>query len=331
MGRRISSAKLKLINRKSSPFNPPEFGCLRGIASINITKGCAHGCVYCYARGFPEAPPDGEVYLYKNLPELVEAELWKKKTLPNWVSFSTASDLFQPYDEILDVSYRVLKILLEAGIGVVFLTKGIAPQDFIDLFKKYPGKVKARIGLVSLNEQYRRVFEPYTASGSDRLEFIKALVDASVEVSVRVDPVVPYLVDSSDELERLFRAVVNIGVKNIALSCLIMRPTIMQYMREAIPEGVFKRIIGYYKRQPYQRVITSAKTKLLPISYRISLYKRARSIAKKQTISMKICGCKNPDLPWQNCQPWIEPDNVCSLQRQQSLFNLELPVVFPRG
>ena len=81
--------------RKSSLLKTPAFGCLKDTPSINLTRGCIHSCVYCYARGFSDAPPPGEVHLlYENLPEVLERELDRKRKLPSWVSFSTASDPF---------------------------------------------------------------------------------------------------------------------------------------------------------------------------------------------------------------------------------------------
>ncbi|MEW6193078.1 MAG: hypothetical protein AB1507_06960, partial [Bacillota bacterium] len=88
--------KLVKKERRAQVLKSPAFGCFKGIPAVNVTRGCPHACVYCYARGFPEAPPRGEVHLYANLPEMLERELARKRKLPAWVSFSTASDPFPP-------------------------------------------------------------------------------------------------------------------------------------------------------------------------------------------------------------------------------------------
>lgn len=314
-----------MVQRKTSPFKRPDFKCLRGIPSINVTKGCAHGCIYCYARGFPEAPPEGEIHLYGNLPDMMEEELSRMKRIPLWVSFSTASDPFQPFDEVLEVTYRGMKLLLTSGIGVTFLTKGIIPDDFLKLFERYPGLVRARIGVVSIREDYWMVFEPGTPHPLERLHSVKRLRGSGVEVSVRVDPVVPVVADEQEDLEVLFSSIKDSGVKEIALSCLVMRPSIEEFLREKLPEALCKRILGYYRRQVYQRVITSARTKLLPLSYRKLLYKRVFEIAKNKGLRVKICGCKNPDLPWQNCSPWVKRGETTYQDRQPRLFGTGSP------
>ena len=68
---------MKLIEtqRKSRVLNKAQFGCLKDAYTLNVTRGCEFLCVYCYARGYPEAPDAGEVFLYRNLPEKLAAEL----------------------------------------------------------------------------------------------------------------------------------------------------------------------------------------------------------------------------------------------------------------
>jgi len=151
---------IKLIRqkRKTPVLKPPAFGCLKGTPAINITRGCAHSCVYCYARGFTDAPPKGELHMYENLSEMLEMELDRKRKLPSWVSFSTASDPFQDIDEVLKVTYKEMKLFLERGVGISFLTKGFIPDEFIRLFSNHPYLIRARIGIVSLNENYIRLF-----------------------------------------------------------------------------------------------------------------------------------------------------------------------------
>ncbi|RME68860.1 MAG: radical SAM protein [Nitrospirae bacterium] len=320
MGRGTSGIKLKVIQRKTSPFKPPDFRCLRGTPSINVTRGCAHRCVYCYARGFPEAPPDGEVHLMGNLPEMMERALAKMKRIPRWVSFSTASDPFQPFEEVLEVTYRCMKLLLNSGIGVSFLTKGVVPDDFLELFKRHQGLVRARVGVVSVKDDYWSVFEPGSAHPEQRLNSAKKLKEAGIDTSVRVDPVVPVVSDKSEDIWKLLSSIKDAGLKELTISCLVMRPSIEEFFRERLSDKLRSGILGYYRRQVYQRVITSARTKLLPLSYRRVLYKRVLSMAKELGLKVRICGCKNPDLPWQDCNPWVDTGESAYLSRQPALW-----------
>ncbi len=99
--------------RKGKVLVPSRFGCLQGIPTLNITSGCIFQCAYCYARGYSQAPKTGEVNLYVNLPALLEVELSRKKTVPPWVILNTSSDCFQTHPDILDVTFKVIQILLD--------------------------------------------------------------------------------------------------------------------------------------------------------------------------------------------------------------------------
>jgi DNA repair photolyase len=61
--------------RKGRVLTASDFGCLKGIPTLNVTNGCLFQCAYCYARGYSQAPRRGEVRLYVNLPDLLKKEL----------------------------------------------------------------------------------------------------------------------------------------------------------------------------------------------------------------------------------------------------------------
>lgn len=303
--------KIRLIGeeRKTKVLKPPAFGCLAEIPSINITRGCSFSCIYCYARGFTSAPPKGEVYYYRNLPEVLEREIEarsRRGRLPRWVTFSTASDPFQPFEETLRVAYEVMKGLLRRGVGVSFLTKGYIPDEFIGLFSSHRERVKARIGLVSLDDRYRDLFEPYSAPPAKRLNNIKRLMEAGIEVAVRMDPLIPGVTDRKEGVVELMGQISRMGVKEVSVSYLVMRPSLRGQILRELPADVARAILKPYHGQPYERVITSAKTRLLPKAVRERGYRMVKALARAFGLGCHVCGCKNPDLPWEFCNPWVE-------------------------
>ena len=99
----------------------------------------------------------------------MQRELQRLEKKPRLVDFSTATDLFQPVPELLDMAYEVCQILLAQGIKVSFLTKGQIPDRQLDLFRQFPWLVHAGIRLITLDEDVLRLFEPRAASASVRL------------------------------------------------------------------------------------------------------------------------------------------------------------------
>jgi DNA repair photolyase len=102
------------------------------VATLNVTEGCVLGCEYCYIQGYSHCPGAERVVLYENLPELVGEELKRKRSKPRRVYFSPSSDAFQYPPQIQDVSLRTMRVLLEAGVEVAFLTKGFVRRPFLE-------------------------------------------------------------------------------------------------------------------------------------------------------------------------------------------------------
>ncbi len=296
-------ASFKIIprERKGKILNRADFGCLSGISTINITNGCLFGCAYCYARGYSQAPPKGEVQVYANLPFLLKSELARKRKIPGWVAINTSSDCFQPDPAILDVTYETMEILLHNGIGISFLTKGEVPRRFIRLFEKFPDRILAQIGIVSLSDTYCKSFEPNVPRPALRLAGFQRLTKIGITAEIRMDPIIPFLTDTEDELTRYFGELAGAGVKGVTLSCLHLRPAIEEQLKKDLPPLHWKFIETCYQGQRWMEVGSSTRTKMLPRIIRQKGYQRIKKVAETFRISASICQCKNPDMAGDLC------------------------------
>jgi len=289
--------------RRGRILTPADFGCLKGIPTLNVTQGCLFQCAYCYARGYRDAPGKGKVHLYVNLPRLLEEELLKKRVLPPWVILNTSSDCFQPHPDILDVTWQVMKLLLDHGVGLSFLTKGIIPERFLRLMEGFPEKILAQIGLVSLSPLYWRKYEPGTPSPEGRLKNIQRLKQIGVFPEIRMDPIVPFVTDVESELKRLFEQLESFEVKRVTVSYLHLRPAIRDQLLQELPPIHQKLITPLFETQEWKTIGSSTKTKLLPRTLRERGYQRIKETAKEFGITVIVCQCKNPDLEADICSP----------------------------
>lgn len=289
------------VLRKGRVLNQSHFGCLEGIPTLNITKGCLFQCTYCYARGYSQTPKEGEVHLYVNLPNLLEEELARKKVVPQCVILNTSSDCFQSHPDILRVTFEVIRTLLNHGIGISFLTKGVIPLQCLELFSLTPEKTLVQIGLVSLSERYWKGYEPYTPSPEKRMENVQRLREIGISPEIRIDPIIPFVTDTEDEIENLFERLKDFSVKRVTLSYLHLRPTIeRQLMKELSP--LHRRLMeSCFRTQQWKAVGSSTKTKLLPRRIREKGYQRIKDIAEEFGITASVCQCKNPDLKGDLC------------------------------
>jgi len=289
------------VLRKSKVLTPAQFGCLQGIPTLNITNGCIFECTYCYARGYSQAPRKGEVNLYVNLPRLLREELLRKKMIPQWVILNTSSDCFQHHPDILRITYEVIRILVDRGIGISFLTKGLIPHRFFDLLRMSPEKILTQIGLVSLSERYWKGYEPGTPSPEKRLENVQSLKEIGIVPEIRIDPIIPFITDTEVEATTLFGRLQKTGVKRVTLSYLHLRPAIERQLMTELSPLHQKIIESCFKAQEWKAIGSSARTKLLPKAVREKGYQRMKEIGERFGVKASICQCKNPDLKADLC------------------------------
>jgi len=287
--------------RKGKVLTAANFGCLKGIPTLNITNGCLFRCTYCYARGYTQAPREGEIHLYVNLSSLLEEELARRKIFPPWIILNTSSDCFQSHPDILSVTYEVIRTLLDHGIGISFLTKGVIPQKCLELFKRAPEKILAQVGLVSLSDKYWKGYEPYTPSPEKRIENIEKLEGIGITPEIRIDPIIPFVTDTEDEMVTLFERLKDLSVKRVTLSYLHLRPAIQKQLMKELSPLHQKLIESCFRTQKWKTIGSSTKTKLLPKPIRERGYGRIKGMAERFGITASVCQCKNPDLKGDLC------------------------------
>ncbi len=100
-----------------------------------------------------------------------------------------------------------------------------------------------------------------------------------------------------------------------------MRPAIINRFMAELPPGVYRPLLRPYLGQPWQQVITSARTRLLPRTWRQRHYQRVKQLAEGLSLKVRLCGCKNPDLGRESCDPWGREDRP---EREKAV-----PTLFP--
>lgn len=283
--------------RKTDVLKRVRFGCLTGKPAMNFTVGCLHSCIYCYAKGYPSSPPDGQVIFYTNTRRLLEKKIRKK---PQFVVLNTASDSFQPHPMVLEMAYECMEILIKNRVPFSFLTKGSIPEEFFDLFKKAPSLIHAHIGLTTLNDGKRFLFEPFSAPVESRLRNIENLIECGIIPSVRVDPIIPLHMDSDENFHTLFKRISEIGVKEASISVLHIRCGIVPFLLKRLGRIRWKKIEEYFEKD-FITLCGGTRARLVKKEFLDEIYKRAISAGKIYGIDVKICSCKNPSFSSDVC------------------------------
>ncbi len=285
--------------RKSAVLTPSALPCLATVASVNLTCGCLHGCLYCYARSYKQYPGQGRTVLYENTLEKLQNEVARRRTPPPVVYFSPSSDLFQPAPEVLEMAEAVLEFLLGHRIPVAFVSKGYIPDRILRLLAHDADLVSAQIGLISTNEEIARLFEPNAAHPLRRLAQMQVLLRSNIPTEVRIDPILPTITDAPDEVDALFAALAGAGIKRAVVDALFLRPAITESLKMNLPDTeMLARLFGAFRTG---RCWGRGYSLRLSQAVRRETFERMRVLAKAHGIDVAICACENPDLAHGSC------------------------------
>lgn len=287
--------------RVSKALTPSGLRCLAALPTVNLAAGCAHGCVYCYIRGYSQYPGDGAVVVYRNTAEQVRHELQRRRRRPVAVYFCPSSDPFMPIEPVLDQSYRTMRLLLQRGIGVQFVTKGAIPPRFMKLFAERPNRVSGQIGLTTLDEHLNAVLEPRAATAQRRLDDLRQLIEAGVSASLRADPLIHGVTDTDDLLDALFHAASACGVRDVSASYLFLRPAIARSIRRNVRDPRLLRRLFEPFEHARRTSIGAGEGKSLPVELRRAGLQRCQRLAERHGLKLRICGCKNAELTSSRC------------------------------
>jgi len=163
---------------------------------INHVEGCAHGCRFpCYA--FMMAKRFGKVKNYeewrkpklvKNALQLLDKEIPKYKNQIKFVHLCFTTDPFMyKYPEVSDMTLKIINKLNLHGIKCTILTKGIYPKELTNT-KKYSKDNEYGITIVSLDNNFKKRFEPFSASYRGRINALRKLSDAGLKTWVSMEP-----------------------------------------------------------------------------------------------------------------------------------------------
>jgi DNA repair photolyase len=288
--------------RKTNFLTPSALRCLAEMPTVNISAGCPHKCVYCYAIGYSVYPGDNVIEIYADMAERIACELSRKRKRPKAVYFCPSCDPFGPLEQIQNTSFEVMKTLLNKSIGVQFLTKGKIAEQILQLFEHHSNLICGQIGISTVDDSVRQIFEPNTATVAEKLSQLERLVRAGIKTSVRCDPLFYGLTDSHEQLEKLFASIVRTGCKEAAVGYLFLRPAIIKNLKHNISNKmILDRILKPYEKGICLPVGIKTTGLMLPTEIRRAGFERIKNTADKFGISTHICGCKNSDITCENC------------------------------
>ncbi|MBR6033784.1 MAG: radical SAM protein [Clostridia bacterium] len=184
---------------------------------MNLYRGCSHGCIYCDSRSNCYHIVNFDVPKGKeNALVTLENELLKKKE-KGVVGIGSMSDTYNPLEKEYEQTRGALKLLSKYNFGVSIDTKSDLILRDIDLLKEINSKNKViiKFTITTPNDELSKIIEPHVCVSSKRFEAIKTLTDNGIFTGIMMNPVLPFITDSEEDIKKLVRLAHDSGAKFI--------------------------------------------------------------------------------------------------------------------
>jgi DNA repair photolyase len=207
--------------------------------SVNPYEGCSCNCLYCYIRGskYGENMAD-KLSVKSNVLEVLEKQLRSRsaKSQYGFVAVGSATDAYMPHESQLHMTEGILKLLYKYRFPVFISTKrdlitrdiellkqidqtAILPEDLRNRLKR---GVILSVSISTMNEKISDTLEPGACSPSERLRILEKLKQAGFFVGVNAIPILPYISDTEEELEKIISAAASHGADYILIGGLTL-------------------------------------------------------------------------------------------------------------
>ena len=182
--------------------------------TINLYKGCTHGCVYCYAPSLTHDKRRWGTYVdvKVNAPQVLEGEL--RGLRRGQVFLSSASDPYQPVEARYRITRRCLEALRRSRFPVSILTRSPLVLRDLDILRKFEW---VKVGM-SITTVPARRFEPGVPPLRRRIDTLKKLAEAGLSTWVSLAPVIPGIM--MVDLDELFEELSGAAVSSVSFGVL---------------------------------------------------------------------------------------------------------------
>lgn len=211
------------------PFTVREYEGL----TINPYQGCQHRCGYCYATYQWSPEFYDKVYAKSNSPQILENQLrsWKFKKQIRPVMISSATDAYQAAELKFELTRKCIEVLQNHNFPYYVFTKSTIIRRDMELHKQYKDNCVIVWSITTCDENIRRHIEPGTPPTSAMFEVISKFTDAGIRCCINIDPIIPLITDSSDDIESIIDNSRKANVKYVSGAILRLRRDIWERMK----------------------------------------------------------------------------------------------------
>ncbi len=195
------------------------------------------------------------------------------------ISIANSSDPYPRTEATQGLTRRCLEILVESNCKIQIITKSNLVTRDDDLLIKVPTTVALTI--TTDDDELAKILEPYAPSPSQRIRAAQDLIKAGISVSVRIDPIIPFV---NDQPQKLIAELASIGVKHLTCSTYKAKADNWMRLTSAMPQVTEKLKPLYFVGG--EKIGGSA---LLPKDLRYKILKSVRDLADNKGMKFGVC------------------------------------------
>lgn len=217
---------------------------------INVYRGCAHRCIYCYALYSHEYIQGGsfynEIYAKVNIADALKREL--PKFSREQVNLGGVTDSYQPAERDYRLMPPVLELLARFKVPVSLCTKSALILRDIELLKSVneAGGLMSAFTVTTMDKTAERLLEPGAPPPHERMAAVSEIKKQGIICGVHLMPIIPYINSGERSIEALMSAAKDAGADYVLTGALNTKnSTFFESVRQSFP-GDYGRIRELY-------------------------------------------------------------------------------------
>jgi len=211
---------------------------------MNVYRGCTHGCIYCDSRSkcYKMEHDFEDIEVKVNAPELLENAL-RKKRKKCMIGTGSMCDPYMHIETELNHTRKCLEIIDRYGFGLSIQTKSDRILRDLDLLKSINNKSKCvvQMTMTTYDENLCKLIEPAVCTTKKRYEVLKKMRDNGIPTIVWLDPILPFINDTEENLKGILDYCIDAEV--IGIICFGMGLT----LREGSREYFYKNLMSTFR------------------------------------------------------------------------------------
>jgi DNA repair photolyase len=216
--------------------------------TINPYNGCHHRCGYCYATYEWSSEFYDHIYAKINATDLLSQQIQSRKgNIIHPVMIASATDAYQPAELKYSLTRKCVEVLQEFEIPYYIFTKSSLIERDLELHTRYSHNCFVVWSITTNNENIKRIVEPGTPPSKSVYKVIEKFCKSGIKCVVNIDPILPLITDSKEDIENIIDSANDIGVKYVSGAILRLRYDIWERMKYILHILNIENSINFYE------------------------------------------------------------------------------------